>query len=131
MKILCVGCNEAMKFEGAENSVGNAATLTFVCQKCGSSVAMLANQKEGELIRSLGIPVAEKKIPHKGMGVFENQEKSQSTVSWDEEAEAKLSNVPPFAREMARAGIERYASEKGYKNITLEVMAEARSVFGM
>lgn len=131
MKILCVRCNEPMKFEGAEGSGDNSATLTFVCQKCGNSVAMLANQKEGELIRSLGIPVAEKKVQHKGMGVLENQEKSQGTISWDEEAEAKLSNVPPFAREMAREGIERYASQKGYKSITMEVMNEARKVYGM
>lgn len=131
MKILCVRCKEPMKFEGAEGSGDNAATLAFVCQKCGNSIEMLANQKEGELLRSLGIPVAEKKVQHKGMGVFENQEKSQSTLSWAEEAEAKLSNVPPFAREMARAGIERYASEKGYRKVTLEVMADARSAFGM
>lgn len=127
MKILCVRCNEPMKFEGAEGSGGNSATLAFVCLRCGGSIEMLANRKEGELIRSLGIPVAEKKVQQ----VFEDQEKSQGTISWDEEAEAKLYNVPPFAREMARAGIERYAYEKGYGKVTLEVMAEARSVFGM
>lgn len=118
MKILCVRCEEPMRFEGAEDSGGNAARLAFVCQKCGSSIAMLANEKEGELIRSMGIPVSERNIFHK-------------SISWDKEAEAKLSNVPPFAREMAKAGIERYASDKGYTRVTLEVMAEAKTVFGM
>jgi hypothetical protein len=114
-----------MYFKGAEGSDGKSATLAFVCQKCGNSVSMLANQKEGELIRSLGIKVMESKAPHNPTGTMQN------TVSWDGNAEAHLSNIPEFARPMAKAGVERYATQKGYKSITVEVMAEARKVYGM
>ncbi len=125
MKVLCIACNEPMKFGGAEGSGDKSARLAFVCQRCGNSVAMLANQKEGELIRSLGIKVVESKAPHNPTGTM------QDTVSWDGDAEATLSNIPDFARPMAKAGIERYASQKGYKSITMEVMAEARKAYRM
>lgn len=125
MKVLCVACNEQMKFCGAEGSGGKSANLAFVCQRCGNSVSMQANQKEGELIRSLGIKVVENDATHNPTGTLLNN------VSWDVDAEATLSNIPDFARPMAKAGIERYATQNGYKSITKEVMAEARKVYGM
>ncbi|MBI2850567.1 MAG: universal stress protein [Chloroflexi bacterium] len=52
-------------------------------------------------------------------------------VSWTQEAEARLENVPAFARAMARRAIEDYALRHGYPAVTPEVMTEARGKMGM
>ncbi|MBI5286250.1 MAG: PCP reductase family protein, partial [Deltaproteobacteria bacterium] len=59
------------------------------------------------------------------------KEEEQVPIPWDTDTEVRLENIPPFARPMAKAGIERYARERGYKRITLEVLADARRVYGM
>ncbi|MBI3583003.1 MAG: universal stress protein [Nitrospinae bacterium] len=60
----------------------------------------------------------------------------QSTVNsqelpWTKEALTRLERVPPFARNMAKKAIIGYATEKGYKEITEEVLLEARERMGM
>ncbi len=52
-------------------------------------------------------------------------------VAWSAEAEARLGNVPPFARGMARQAVEDYARDHGFGEITLELMTEARETMGM
>lgn len=80
----------------------------------GTNVLLVAKPTEGEEnLPEPASPAAETPLP------------------WDPEAEARLQNVPPFARGMARQGIERYAREHGYSRITLEVYHQARKHFGM
>ncbi|MEW6230972.1 MAG: universal stress protein [Chloroflexota bacterium] len=55
----------------------------------------------------------------------------EAPLPWDPEAEARLDNVPPFARGMARKGIEDYARQHGYPRITLDVYHQARRKYGM
>jgi nucleotide-binding universal stress UspA family protein len=50
---------------------------------------------------------------------------------WAAEAEARLERVPPFARSMARKGIEDYALERGVTTITADLVEEAKRRFGM
>ncbi|OGW63014.1 MAG: protochlorophyllide oxidoreductase, partial [Nitrospirae bacterium RIFCSPLOW2_12_42_9] len=45
------------------------------------------------------------------------------------EAEKRLEQIPLFVRPMAKTGIEKYAREKGYREITLPVMEEAKKRF--
>ncbi|MEE8471667.1 MAG: universal stress protein [Dehalococcoidia bacterium] len=52
-------------------------------------------------------------------------------IPWAEEAEARLQNVPPFVRGMARQAIEEYALSHGFGEVTAEVMTEAREKMGM
>jgi NADPH-dependent glutamate synthase beta subunit-like oxidoreductase/CO/xanthine dehydrogenase FAD-binding subunit len=54
-----------------------------------------------------------------------------NALTWTSEAEAQLDTVPFFVREMARSGIEKYASEHGIAVITPEVLLEARKVAGI
>ncbi|MBI4279397.1 MAG: PCP reductase family protein [Armatimonadetes bacterium] len=46
---------------------------------------------------------------------------------WTAEASQRLERVPEFVRPMARQAIERYATEQGYREITVRVVDEARA----
>lgn len=63
-----------------------------------------------------------------------NSHQSQDTgqeLPWTKEALTRLERVPPFARNMAKKAVIGYAIEKGYKEITEEVLLEARERMGM
>lgn len=135
MKFLCIKCDEQMNLKEVEGSEDNSVGITFICQRCGNSFAMLTNPMETQLVKSLGVHVGGREIPYKPMEVIKEnlavKKETGDTIPWDREAEARLLNVPPFARPMAKVGIERYAREKGYKRVTTEVMDEARKIYGM
>ncbi|MBI5234375.1 MAG: hypothetical protein HY880_08475, partial [Deltaproteobacteria bacterium] len=46
--------------------------------------------------------------------------------AWSREAEDRLSKAPFFLRGMVRKAVERYASSKGLKEITPEIMGELK-----
>lgn len=50
---------------------------------------------------------------------------------WSGEAEQRLERAPSFVRTMVRRGIEEFAREQGYTEITVQVMDEARARMGM
>ena len=52
-------------------------------------------------------------------------------VPWTAEAEERLEGIPAFIRPMARSGIEKFAREHGHSKVDVDVLAEARSHFGM
>jgi hypothetical protein len=52
-------------------------------------------------------------------------------VRWTAAAEARLANVPEFVRPMARAGIERFARDKGCLEVDEKILEAAREFFGM
>ena len=56
---------------------------------------------------------------------------ASSEIVWTRQAEERLDRIPPFARSMARQGVERHARERGYKEIDDAVMEEVRDQFGM
>lgn len=49
---------------------------------------------------------------------------------WTPEAAERIQRVPPFARQMARRGIENYAKDKGCRTITTAIVDEALRSFG-
>jgi len=51
--------------------------------------------------------------------------------AWTEGAEARLDRVPSFIRPMVKKGIEDVAKQKGYSEITEDVMVEVREEIGM
>lgn len=135
MKFLCLRCDEPMSIGEVEGSDDNSVGITFVCKKCSNRFAMFTNPMETQLVRGLGVHIGGRSIPAKPMEVIKDtlvtKEDTEDTLVWDSAANARLNNVPPFVRDMARSAIERYAREKGYKDITIEVMDEARKVYGM
>ncbi len=49
---------------------------------------------------------------------------------WSAEAEQRVAErIPSFVRSMARMGIEKYARERGYSEITPAVLDEAKDIF--
>jgi radical SAM protein with 4Fe4S-binding SPASM domain len=66
---------------------------------------------------------------------FPDAESQQSgpggTTVWTEPAEERLKKVPFFVRSMVRAAVERYAVEKGCREVTPEMMEELRQRAGV
>jgi len=52
-------------------------------------------------------------------------------VRWTDTAAARLEAIPSFVRPMARAGVEKFAAERGLSEVTEKVLDEARDHFGM
>lgn len=59
------------------------------------------------------------------------EEATPSNPRWTADAEERLSNIPSFARSMARKSIEQHAEEQGYATIDTDVMDEVKGQFGM
>ncbi|MBM2835164.1 MAG: uspA 1 [Candidatus Brocadiaceae bacterium] len=53
--------------------------------------------------------------------------KVHDPVVWTQEAKTQTERIPSFIRNMIRTKIEKYAQEKGYKEITTEIVDEAKS----
>lgn len=52
------------------------------------------------------------------------------TITWTPEAEQRVAErIPSFVLPMARMGVEKYAREQGYREITSQVLDEAKNIF--
>ena len=56
---------------------------------------------------------------------------TQGDLPWSVEAEQRLERAPSFVRAMVRRGIEEFAREQGYAEITPQVMDAAHARMGM
>ncbi len=161
MKFLCIACDEPMKITRADPPDGGGSiSAVFACPSCSYQIAMLTNAHETQMVQSLGVKIGpgttnaaavpatageaaaaiETSVaaaaeaggcPFAGMiGEMEAQ-KTDDTVSWTAEAEARLENIPEFVRPMAKQGIEHYARSNGHAVVDDAVMEEARGKFGM
>jgi hypothetical protein len=154
MKFLCVPCDTPMRLrETAENEPGSLSVV-YSCPACGYEMAMLTNQHETDMVRSLGVrigPAAAAAIANPGQpatggapaaasasggkcpfsAMLPPKEAAQSEPAWTAAALARLEAIPEMVRPMARAGIEMVAKEAGHQLIDENVLAAARSRFGM
>jgi len=131
VKFLCVACDEAMKFvEAADAAHEDTFSAVFGCPRCGRRIALLANPWETQLVRSLGVTLGGRTVPHEPLELV-RERLADSRLLWTEEAERRLTRVPEFVRPMVRDGVERHARERGYREVTGEVMDEVRSSMGM
>ena len=93
---------------------------------------MLAARREGALEEREGPAPAEAgPAPRCPFSAMANMAAEKAPLTWEPAAERRLERVPDFIRPMARAGIERFAAERGYRRITEEVMDEARGALGL
>jgi hypothetical protein len=53
-----------------------------------------------------------------------------ANISWTNEAEAKLKEIPFFVRPAARKKIEKFAQEQRSTEITLDIYERAKQQFG-
>ncbi len=139
MKFLCVSCDEAMKLIRADPPERGSLTVVYQCPKCASEFAMLTNPYETQVVGSLGVKVGaepgagDSKCPFTGVvqDAGAGLDGSTAGLSWTSEASSRLLNIPEFARPMAKTGIEKFATERGFTQIDAQVLEQARGFFGM
>lgn len=147
MKFLCVPCDQPMKILTVTPPDRGSISVTYSCPACGYEMAMLTNPFETQLVSSLGVRVgpaeagesgeaAKPKCPFSGMVAAAEDSAVSATdagngVRWTDEAAARMQAIPDFVRPMAKSGIEKYAKDSGHDEITLAVLDEAKSRFGM
>jgi hypothetical protein len=119
-------------------------SITFVCQKCQNEVVLLTNPGETQLVKALDVTIGGRTSPHQPMELLRRTLAQQQTQAfsaeedtpdsdgpfWTKEAEERLAKAPSFIREMVRKGTEQFAKTKGYGEITLQVLDEAKKELG-
>jgi DNA-directed RNA polymerase subunit RPC12/RpoP len=65
MKFLCLDCDEPMKLLKTEGPEEGSLTVTFRCPECGFRVAMLTNEFETQMVKSLGVKVGGRVEPER------------------------------------------------------------------
>ena len=168
MKFLCVECDEPMKLKDTKGPDDGSMTVIFACPNCERQIAMLTNQMETQMVRSLDVKLgggstqaepmgtirsslAQKRDDVSTSSIHSHEEADQiesgskcpftgavadafgasGEIVWTREAEERLGRIPPFARSMAKEGIERHAREVGYEEINDAVMDEVKDQFAM
>ena len=146
MKFLCVACDEVMTRTEVGPMDRGSLSLVFRCSKCSNEVAMLTNPYETQVVGSLGVKLGDAATPAgdgdgsqaskcpftdvvRSLGLGE--EAVSEGLPWTEEASARLENMPDFARPMAKAGIEKFARDRGHAEVDGEILSAAREFFGM
>jgi len=150
-----------MQFEqkGALDDDGSMSA-TFRCPSCEWGVTLLINPQETQMVRSLGVKIGGSTVPAKPMGMLQTHlarpaesvtdastasgstcpfsamvqdafNATQDDLRWSVEAAQRLERAPSFVRAMIRRGIEEFAREQGYAEVTPQVMDEARARMGM
>lgn len=161
MKFVCTECDEPMKFDqnGGLDEDGSMSA-TFRCPSCEWGVTLLINPQETQMVRSLGVKIGGATVPAQPMEMLQSYlanpsesitetlqttgagcpfsamvqdtfNAAQGDLRWAVEAEQRLERAPSFVRAMVRRGIEEFAREQGYAEITPQVMDEARARMGM
>jgi hypothetical protein len=57
MKFLCVPCDTPMRLRATEESEPGSLSVVYSCPACGYEMAMLTNQHETDMVRSLGVRI--------------------------------------------------------------------------
>jgi hypothetical protein len=152
MKFLCVPCDTPMRMRSTAESEPGSLSVVYECPECGYEMAMLTNQHETDMVRSLGVRIgpaaaaaianpgtvaagepAASRCPFSAMlgGATQPEAAAPSGPEWTPGALARLESIPEMVRPMARAGIEMVARENGHQVIDEAVLADARARFGM
>lgn len=157
MKFLCVPCDTPMRLRTTEENEPGSLAVVYSCPACGYEMAMLTNKHETDMVRSLGVrigpaaaaaiaapggavaaepaaPAGAGKCPFSAMLGAPAQlaaSAEPAAPEWTAGALARLEAIPEMVRPMARAGIEMVARESGKGVIDEQMLAAARTRFGM
>ncbi len=103
MKFLCLDCDEPMKLHKTEGPEEGSLAVTFRCPECGFRVAMLTNQFETQMIRSLGVKVGGRSEPERPFEVIRASMAEPADMAGHADAGAQGSGGPacPFAAMIA------------------------------
>ena len=61
MKFLCVNCDEPMALRDVGGPLDGTMSIVYACPNCTREIAMLTNQSETQLVRSLGVKIGGRK----------------------------------------------------------------------
>jgi len=140
MKFLCRQCDQAMKLVTAEGPQAGSMTVAFACPGCGHEIAMLTNPEETNLVRALGVQVGAAAGPREPVepmahvraalrrqraGAFVT-EPPGAAPTWTAEATDRLGRIPAFIRDTVKQQYEDFAGRHGVREITPQLMDEAR-----
>jgi hypothetical protein len=141
-----------------EDDTGAISLIRFACERCGWQVGLDGPSLNGEAwvvdrliwtsealhalerippyIQGLIVPQVEEFARSKGHRIItfslQLQARLRESVTWDPEAEERLSNVPATVRAMARTELERSAAEGGETRVTVALMDRVKArYFGM
>jgi len=155
MKFLCVPCDTPMKLQTVGPPDRGSLSVVYSCPECGYEMAMLTNAYETQVVQSLGVRIGPDGLRAEGSagcpfssmipqatpeplgegGASEEARRAQAgepmAVRWTAAAEARLARIPEFVRPMARTGIERFARERGAREVDEPLLDAAREFFGM
>jgi hypothetical protein len=141
MKFLCVPCDSPMKLQSVGPPDRGSLSVVYTCPECGYEIAMLTNAYETQVVQSLGVRIGPEASATSGAGCPFSamipatdqpaEVSTESPIRWTAAAEARLENVPAFVRPMARAGIEKFARERGSLEVDETILDAAREFFGM
>ena len=161
MKFLCVPCDSPMKLQSVGPPDGGSLSVVYACPDCGYEMAMLTNAYETQIVQSMGVRIgpaptsgAERQLRADGASTagagsaetasacpfaamvqgtddVPHRQDAPGSVRWTAAAEARLARVPAFVRPMAKAGIEKFAAEKGAVEVDEQMLDAAREFFGM
>ena len=140
MKFLCVPCDTPMKLQTVGPPDRGSLSVVYACPECGYEMAMLTNAYETQVVQSLGVRIGPENkaaaaatpsgsgCPFTAMvpgmeGGDVRAGQAGEPVRWTAAAEARLANIPEFVRPMARTGIERFARERGAREVDEQVQA--------
>ena len=157
MKFLCVPCDSPMKLQSVGPPERGSLSVVYSCPECGYEMAMLTNAYETQLVQSLGVRIGPDRLRAEGASASQSEGAAAGTggkcpfsamipgnegaaerppgepipVRWTAAAEARLANIPEFVRPMARTGIEKFAQERGAREVDEKILDAARDFFGM
>lgn len=57
MKFLCVPCDSQMRLRATDENEPGSLSVVYECPECGYEMAMLTNQHETDMVRSLGVRI--------------------------------------------------------------------------
>jgi len=142
-----------MKLQSVVPPERGSLSVVYSCPECGYEMAMLTNAYETQLVQSLGVRIGPatqvgggqteggELTPGKGCPFTEMIPASDGVggsggaktpgLEWTAAAEARLANIPEFVRPMARTGIEKFAQERGAREVDEKILDAARDFFGM
>ncbi len=129
MKFLCVQCDEGMRFEEAVGPEEGSVTIVFRCPTCSRKVALLTNPMETQLVQALDVKIGGRTVEPTPLESL-REGLVGGLPLWTEEAESRLHRVPAPMRPVVRKLAEKYATETGCREITAEVLDQAKRRFG-
>jgi hypothetical protein len=150
MKFICVDCDDDLIVKNVDTRENGSVWLHLQCRLCGWQMALIASNREAEMLRNLGIRFSEQ-----GRTVYmelvkaasadeetdpDGDDRSSETrpevargpelvLRWTPRAEEVVASLPDALRPLIVAGIERFARQEGYRRIDEGVLEEMKNRF--